>query len=92
MLTNQRIDRQKYYSKGANIMNSKYTPETKQQIFAHLESRESVDSIAKNIGIPQSTIYSWIKTAKKDSECLEIIKSSDYKTLQRQNERLKLKR
>ncbi len=27
MLTNQRIDRQNYYSKGANIMNSKYTPE-----------------------------------------------------------------
>ncbi|MBD5103515.1 MAG: IS3 family transposase [Ruminococcaceae bacterium] len=70
-------------------MNSKYTPETKQQIFAHLESCESVNSIAKNTGIPQSTIYSWIKTAKKDSESFELIKSSDYKTLQRQNERLK---
>lgn len=65
MLTKQELIGKFIIQYGANIMNSKYTPETKQQIFAHLESCESVDSIAKNTGIPQSTIYSWIKNSKK---------------------------
>lgn len=46
-------------------MNPKYNPITRQAVFSRYKSGESVSNIVQNTGIPRSTVYNWLKEAKK---------------------------
>ena len=54
-------------------MNFKYKETDKESIVKrHLVNGESVAVIVADTGIPRSTVYNWIKTYKKKSNCPQI--------------------
>lgn len=68
-------------------MNQKYTDDQKQSIIDQFERGESVVSLISATGIPRSTIYAWLKSAKEKDGKQEISLRS-YRNLEAKVKRL----
>lgn len=69
-------------------MNNKYTPAERLIVISHYQSGESVAHIVQDTGIPRSTVYNWIKTAKASETSCKESTLKNFRMLERKVEHL----